>query len=154
MARPLSRPVSRPRSSGGLDRVLVAEPDPEERARLVAVVQQVAAELGREVVVDQASDGTSAMAQWTERSPRLVIGEVLLPGLSGLALLRRMKAERTALPPMIFVTRMTRESDRYWGLRNGAHAYLSKPYDDDQLRRRVRDALEKGADAARQQPYE
>lgn len=146
--------MARPVSPRGPDRVLVAEPDAEERARLLTVVQQAAAAAGREVVVDQAADGTTAMAMWTEHAPRLVVCEVLLPGLSGLALLRRMKAERTALPPVIFVTRMARDSDRYWGLRNGAHAYLAKPYDDEQLRGRVRDALDKGINAARQQPYE
>jgi twitching motility two-component system response regulator PilH len=146
--------MARPVAPRGPDRVLVAEPDPEERARLLTVVQQAAAAAGREVVIDQAADGTTAMAMWTEHSPRLVVCEVLLPGLSGLALLRRMKSERPALPPVIFVTRMARESDRYWGLRNGAHAYLAKPYGDEQLRGRVRDALDKGADAARQQHYE
>jgi twitching motility two-component system response regulator PilH len=146
--------MARPVHSRGPDRVLVAEPDADERARLVAVVQRAAAALGREVVVDQAADGTTAMALWTDHTPRLVVCEVLLPGLSGLALLRRMKAERTTMPPVVFVTRMARDSDRYWGLRNGAHAYLPKPYDDEQLLGRVRDALEKGADAARQQPFE
>jgi DNA-binding response OmpR family regulator len=135
----------------GPDRVLVAEPDLEERARLCAVVQRAATALGREVVLDQASDGTTAMAMWSEHLPRLVVCEVLLPGISGLALLRRMKAERAAMPPVVFVTRMARDSDRYWGLRNGAHAYLPKPYDDEQLLGRVREALDKGADAARQQ---
>jgi DNA-binding response OmpR family regulator len=118
------------------------------------VVQRAATALGREVVVDQAADGTTALALWSDHTPRLVVCEVLLPGLSGLALLRRMKAERTTMPPVVFVTRMARDSDRYWGLRNGAHAYLPKPYDDEQLLGRVRDALEKGADAARQQPFE
>lgn len=144
----MARPSSTPR---GPDRVLVAEPDLEERARLCAVVQRAAAALGREVVLDQAGDGTTAMAMWSEHPPRLVVCEVLLPGISGLALLRRMKAERAAMPPVVFVTRMARDSDRYWGLRNGAHAYLPKPYDDEQLLGRVREALDKGADAARQQ---
>src|SRR5690606_24334746 len=116
--------------------------------------RRAAEALGREVVVDQAADGTTAMAMWTEHPPRLVVCEVLLDGLSGLALLRRMKADRPSLPPVIFVTGMARESDKYWGLRNGAHAYLAKPYDDDLLSGRVRDALDKGALAARQQPFE
>lgn len=137
----------------GPDRVLVAEPDADERARLVAVVRQAATDVGREVVVDEASDGTTAMAMWSDHPPRLVVCEVLLPGISGLSLLRRMKADRPTMPPVVFVTRMVRDSDRYWGLRNGAHAYLPKPYDDEQLLARVRDALDKGADAARQQPF-
>lgn len=141
-------------ASRGPDRVLIAEPDANERARLCEVVRHAAETLGRPVVIDQATDGTTAMAMWTEHAPRLVVCEVLLDGLSGLALLRRMKADRPSLPPVIFVTRMARETDKYWGLRNGAHAYLARPYDPEQLRGRVLDALDKGADAARQQPYE
>ena len=102
------------------------------------------------VLGDKPSDGTTAMALWSDHPPRLVVCEVLLSGISGLALLRRMKADRPAMPPVVFVTRMARDSDRYWGLRNGAHAYLPQPYDDAQLLARVRDALDKGADAARQ----
>lgn len=150
----MARSGSAASTSKGPDRVLLAEPDAEARARLLAVVQQAASAIGHEVVVDQAVDGTTALTMWTEHPPRLVVCEVLLPGLSGLALLRRMKAERPALPPVIFVTRMARESDRYWGLRNGAHAYLAKPFDDEQLRDRIREALDKGVDAPRQQPYE
>lgn len=146
--------MARPASVRGPDRVLVAEPDADERARLCAVVQRAAAELQREVLLDQASDGTTAMAKWSEHTPRLVVCEVLLPGISGLALLRRMKSERATMPPVVFVTRMARDSDRYWGLRNGAHAYLPKPYDDEQLLGRIREVLEKGANAARQQVFE
>ncbi|MCA9705655.1 MAG: response regulator [Myxococcales bacterium] len=136
------------------DRVLVADPDPAERARLVAVIEQAAQELERTVVVDEASDGTTALTLWSEHPPRLVVCEVLLDGLSGLALLRRMKADLPSLPPVIFVTQMSRASDRYWGLRNGAHAYLAKPYDDGQLLGRIRDALHKGADAEPERPFD
>lgn len=136
------------------DRVLIADPDPEERARLVEVVQRAAEASDRQVTIDQAGDGTTAMAMWSEHSPRLVVCEILLGGISGLSLLRRMKAERSTVPPVIFVTRMSRESDRYWGLRNGAHAYLAKPYDDELLGNRVREALVKGSEAARQQVFE
>lgn len=136
------------------DRVLVADPDPAERGRLVELIERAAGALGRPVVIDQASDGTTAMALWVDHPPRLVVCEVLLDGLSGLALLRRMKADRPTLPPVIFVTRMSRASDRYWGLRNGAHAYLPKPYDDEQLLGRVRDALHKGSDAQPERPFD
>jgi len=89
---------------------------------------------------------------WLEHPPRLVVCEVLLDGLSGLALLRRMKDERATMPAVILVTRLSRESDRYWGLRNGAHAYMPKPYDDEQLGARVQEILVKGVDASRDKP--
>ncbi|MEM7158706.1 MAG: response regulator [Myxococcota bacterium] len=135
-------------------RVLIAEPDADERERLSSVVRSAGEAAGHELAIDEAGDGTTALALWTSGQPQLVVCEILLDGLSGLALLRRMKNEPGETPPVIFVTRMSRESDRYWGLRNGAHAYLAKPYDDEQLRSRVRDLLEKGVEASRQRPLD
>jgi twitching motility two-component system response regulator PilH len=128
-------------------RVLIAEPDPDQRARLTELVRKAAAEGAVETTIAEASDGSTAMASWSEHPPDLVVAEVLLPGISGLALMRRMSAEQGTLPPVVLVTELTRESDRYWGLRNGAHAYVRKPYDDDTLVRRLRSALVKGRDA-------
>ena len=135
-------------------RVLIAEPDSDERERLSTVVRKAAEDAGHELVIDEAADGTTALALWTSSPPQLVVCEILLDGLSGLALLRRMKNEPGETPPVIFVTRMSRESDRYWGLRNGAHAYLAKPYDDEQLHSRVKDLVEKGVEASRQRPLD
>lgn len=128
-------------------RVLIADPDPQARTRLRNVVERAAEDAKLKVVIDQASDGTTAMASWSERKPDLVVCEVLLPGVSGLALMRRMSAEQGSLPPVVLVTELTREADRYWGLRNGAHAYVRKPYDDTGLAKRLRKALEDGAEA-------
>src|SRR5690606_41228328 len=77
-------------------------------------------------------------------SPRLlVLTGFLLGGLSGLSYLRRLRAAmpHDQVPPFVFVTTMARESDRYWGLRNGAHGYVMKPYEDDLLQARIRDVL-------------
>jgi DNA-binding response OmpR family regulator len=42
---------------------------------------------------------------------------------------------------------MSRESDRYWALRNGAHAYVIKPYEDEVLFARIRQVLAAGSEA-------
>ncbi len=136
------------------DRILLADPDADERQRLAEVIRTAAAQTGHTIEIDEAPDGTTAMTMWTKAPPVLVICEILLDGLSGLSLLRRMKTEPGPAVPVIFVTRLSRESDRYWGLRNGAHAYLPKPYDDEQLARRVEDVLVNGAEASRQRPLE
>jgi CheY-like chemotaxis protein len=128
-------------------RVLVAEPDAEERARLCRIVRAAAHAGELQVTIDEVTDGTTAMATWSEHKPDLVVCEVLLSGVSGLALLRRMAAEHGKLPPVVLVTGLTRESDRYWGLRNGAHAYVRKPYDDDALTKRLQTALVDGPGA-------
>jgi CheY-like chemotaxis protein len=108
---------------------------------MVALVQALAPEFGR-IVVHTAADGTAALALIEQHRPELVIAEVLLDGISGLALLRRVR--RTGeqnVPAFVFVTTMVRESDRYWGLRNGAHGYVMKPYEDDLLQHKIRDVL-------------
>jgi twitching motility two-component system response regulator PilH len=136
----------------GTIRVVVAEPDVAERRHIVEVVQAAARDVGVEVSVAQAGDGTTALALCGDHRPRLLVAEVMLEGLSGLALMRRVRAEFGGKTAVIFVTEMGRETDRYWGLRNGAHAYLAKPFDEASLRDRVRRVLTKGPDAQRDRP--
>jgi DNA-binding response OmpR family regulator len=70
--------------------------------------------------------------------PDLVVAEILLEGQSGMQLLRRLRDRYGAqAPAVIFVTSMSNEVDRYWALRNGATAYVIKPFDDEFLRTRA-----------------
>ncbi|HWB80375.1 MAG TPA: response regulator [Nannocystaceae bacterium] len=145
-------------NTAGYTRVLVVEPDLVERKRLVGACERVAEQLQRSIAIDQAGDGTTAFAIWAERKPKLVIAEVLLEGLSGLALLRRINADdpeqREAKPGarreadggtcVVFVSAMARESDRYWGLRQGAVAYLGKPTTDAAIEAAIHRALTEG----------
>lgn len=122
-------------------RLLVVDPDAAERRRVIEVVERLVSDLGLSLAVVEAADGTTALASWNETAPDLVVSEVVLEGVSGLSLLRRKKSEGP-LPPVILLTRLDRESDRYWGLRNGAKAYVTKPWDDGQLQRRLKSALD------------
>ncbi len=127
--------------------LVIADPDVRERERAAALIQAISDELG-EIVVHTASDGREALALIEAHHPALVLCEVLLQGISGLALLRRLRRVRGATAPhFILVTTMAREADRYWGLRNGAHGYVMKPYEDDLLQARVREVLVAGDDA-------
>lgn len=127
--------------------IVIADPDARERERAEQLIHAMADELG-EIVVHTANDGREALALIEEHKPALVLCEVLLQGISGLAMLRRLRRVRSpTTPQVIFVTTMARESDRYWGLRNGAHGYVMKPYEDDLLQARVREVLVEGDDA-------
>jgi DNA-binding response OmpR family regulator len=148
VSRPTS-PASRPSS---LVRVLVVDPDAELRRRVAKIVRELADEAGLDVAIDQASDGTMALAALADHRPRLVITEVLLPGLSGLKLLRRIRSDHLEGTAVVLVTTMSRDTDRYWGLRNGAHAYVTKPVDEDSLRQRIRPLLVEGPGARRERP--
>lgn len=113
---------------------------------MVALVQALAPEFGR-LVVHTAVDGSAALALIEQHRPELVLAEILLEGISGLALLRRVRRNGgEGVPAFVFVTTLVRESDRYWGLRNGAHGYVMKPYEDDMLQHKIRDVL--GAEAS------
>lgn len=139
-------------ASSTLPRVLIADPDAEMRRHVAKLVREVADAEELDVAIDQAADGMMALASLADHRPRLLLAEVLLPGLSGLALLRRIRADHGRGTAVVLVTTMSRDTDRYWGLRNGAHAYVTKPFDDDQLRRRIRPLLLEGADARPERP--
>jgi DNA-binding response OmpR family regulator len=127
--------------------LVIADPDHRERERAALLIQAIAGELG-DIVVHPATDGREALALIEAHQPALVVCEVLLHHISGLALLRRVrKARGETAPSFIFVTTMAREGDRYWGLRNGAHGYVMKPYEDDLLQARVREVLIGGESA-------
>jgi DNA-binding response OmpR family regulator len=125
--------------------VVIADPRADERAHMRQVVADAAQEGGHDATIHEAEDGEVARELIAAHKPVLVICEVLLPGLSGLSLLRRLRARPDEpAPPVIFVTHLTRDSDRYWGLRMGAFAYLMKPYDEAVLRERVASVLAGG----------
>jgi DNA-binding response OmpR family regulator len=123
----------------------------EQLAELVLAVARETPELG-EIHVRTATTGGEALLLIDRFNPALVLCEIVLDDLNGLALLRRVREnaseERSRPPPFIFVTTLVRETDRYWGLRTGAHAYVTKPFDGDLLRSRIRHVLVEG-EAAR-----
>ena len=157
-----------PPDVGAKRRVLVVDPDSATRSRVVAVLNGIALRRGESIGIDEAGDGTAALALWSERRHRLVVAEIVLEGTSGLALLRRIRSEapatgdagmagptvalgRRAGPPtpgatwVVIVSQMARDSDRYWGLRQGANAYFGKPFADDALANALGRAFEEAA---------
>ena len=90
--------------------------------------------------VDEADSGERALASARDRPPDLVILDVMLPGLDGLEVCRRL---RTASPqlPILLLTARDRVPDRVAGLDAGADDYLVKPFAFDELLARVRALL-------------
>jgi len=129
--------------------VVIAEPEAEERGRVAKLVTRAAAQTETTIELHQANDGPTALSLIDAHDPCLVLAEILLPKLSGLQLVRRLrdKANDRELPKIIFVTSMGRESDRYWALRNGAYAYVIKPYEDELLFNRICQVLRSGDSA-------
>ncbi|HEV8637366.1 MAG TPA: response regulator transcription factor [Chloroflexota bacterium] len=90
--------------------------------------------------VDEASTGESALATARERPPDLVVLDVMLPGVDGLEVCRRLRLVNPQLP-ILLLTARDRVPDRVAGLDAGADDYLVKPFAFDELLARVRALL-------------
>ena len=122
-------------------------PTSMEGARTIAVVddephirETVAFALRREgYTVDEHPDGLAAWNAFssTKGLPDLVVLDILMPGMDGLELCRRLRALSQALP-IVFVTSKDDELDRVLGLELGADDYLCKPFSVRELVARVR----------------
>ncbi len=89
-----------------------------------------------------AADGLSALRAVRESPPDLVLLDLMLPGLDGLEVCRRLKADRvTAHIPIIMLTAKGEESDVVAGLEIGADDYVSKPFSMRLLLARIRAVL-------------
>ncbi len=87
-----------------------------------------------------AGDGPDALASFTEQRPDLVVLDLMLPGLDGLEVCRRMRAVAPDLP-VVMLTALGEEADRVLGLEIGADDYITKPFSPRELVLRVRSVL-------------
>jgi DNA-binding response OmpR family regulator len=92
---------------------------------------------GYEVVA--ASDGQEALARFSEQAFDLVVLDLMLPGVDGLEVCRRLRA-RSAVP-IIMLTAKSEEIDKVLGLELGADDYITKPFSMREFRSRVKAAL-------------
>jgi len=116
------------------NRILIAEDDPVSRR----VLQAFLAKWGFEVI--SATDGTeAAQVLESDDAPRLAILDWMMPGIEGPQLCRRIR-ERTDRPYtyILLLTARTQKEDIFRGLESGADDYLTKPFDSQELRARLR----------------
>ena len=99
-----------------------------------------------------AADGPQALELAGDRRPDLVILDLMLPGLDGLEVMRRLRAADEGTPrarvPIILLTARGEESDRVVGLRLGADDYVVKPFSPNELVARVDAVLRRTEPAA------
>jgi two-component system, OmpR family, response regulator MprA len=120
-------------------RILVVDDD----AAICRVLVRVLAAAG--YAVTTAADGGGALVQLERQLPDLVVLDVALPGLDGLAVARRVRAKGIAVP-ILMLTARDDVPDRVAGLDAGADDYLVKPFATDELLARVRALLRRGQD--------
>jgi DNA-binding response OmpR family regulator len=115
-------------------RILIAEDDLTSRRLLEATL----ARDGYQVV--SASDGDQAWERLhDEDAPRLAILEWMMPGRDGIEICRQLRREaRSSYVYLLLVTTRTRTEDIVHGLEAGADDYLTKPYDPQELRCRIK----------------
>ena len=122
-------------------RVLIADDD-EDIARFVEL--NLALE-GFDVEV--VGDGVRALSRATETPPDLVLLDVMMPGLDGVEVVRRLRAQAsTCSVPVLMLTAKSLSADRVVGLTAGADDYIVKPFDTLELVARVRSTLRRTAD--------
>lgn len=115
-------------------KVLVVDDDPIVRQALQIRLRG----WGHEVL--QASDARSALLRVDREAPDVVVSDVVLPGLSGLELLRRLKADDETLPVFIATAHAVAEVAAD-AMRDGAEVVLAKPLDAGRLQSLLEDAL-------------
>ncbi|TMI22203.1 MAG: response regulator, partial [Betaproteobacteria bacterium] len=97
---------------------------------------------GRGYEVLTAFDGETALRQVHAERPDLVVSDILMPGMDGYELCRRVRSDPlTALLPIVLVTSLDPQAERINGLEAGADDFLSKPVNWDELFARVKSLL-------------
>jgi twitching motility two-component system response regulator PilH len=120
-------------------KILIAEDSPTA----VEMLRRALAPLGHSILT--AADGEEAQQKLSSDKPDLLILDIIMPKLNGFQLCRAIRANPQMKDlPIIIVTSMDRESDRYWGLKQGADEYLVKPVDPAVLVAKVRCYLSGG----------
>jgi two-component system phosphate regulon response regulator PhoB len=113
-------------------RILVVDDEPD----LVELVRHHLAREHYDVVT--ASDGETGLAEARRRLPDLVVLDLMLPGIDGLEVCRRLRADpRTTHIPIVMLTAKGEESDAVIGLAQGADDYVRKPFGMKELVARI-----------------
>jgi twitching motility two-component system response regulator PilH len=116
-------------------KILVVDDSPTERYYLSDILKKH----GCEVLV--AENAEAGLAQARQQKPDLVLMDVVMPGMNGFQATRALARDpETRAIPVILCTTKDQETDRVWGMRQGAVAYLVKPVQASELLARI-DAL-------------
>jgi twitching motility two-component system response regulator PilH len=93
----------------------------------------------RGFTVRTAENGEEAMRRLNEEKPDLILMDVVMPGQNGFQLTRSITRDpRFADVPVIMCTSKNQETDRVWGLRQGARDYIVKPVNADELLSKIK----------------
>ena len=109
-------------------KILIAD----DSATQVALLQAAVAEAGHIAVV--ATNGDEALRLAASEKPALILLDVVMPNTDGFQVCRKLRKQpETATTPIVIVTSKTQETDKFWGIRQGANDYVMKPFETTEL---------------------
>lgn len=109
-------------------RILIVDDSPSQ----LLGIQRIVEKLGHQILT--ATDGAAGVETAKAELPDLVLMDVVMPNLNGFQATRTLaRDEATRHIPVILVTTKDRDTDRMWGMRQGAKAYITKPFSEDEL---------------------
>jgi twitching motility two-component system response regulator PilH len=118
-------------------KILIVDDSPTE----LHVLTQMLAKAGYETV--SAEDGEEGIEKARAEQPDLILMDVVMPGLNGFQATRKLSRDAATKDiPVIIVTTKDQDTDREWGMRQGAKDYMVKPVKNDELLAKVSGLLE------------
>ena len=108
--------------------ILVVEDSPTDMRLMTAPLR----EKGYRLIT--AVDGEEALEKAARERPELIVLDVILPKKNGFQVCRQLKTTPdTKNIKIIMLTSKSQDSDRFWGLKQGADEYMTKPFEDEEL---------------------
>ena len=109
-------------------RILIVDDSPSQLMGIRRIVEK----LGHEALT--AEDGAAGVEVAKREVPDLILMDVVMPNLNGFQATRSITREPTTSHiPVILVTTKDQDTDRVWGMRQGAKAYITKPFGETEL---------------------
>ena len=114
-------------------RILIVDDSPSQLMGIRRIVEK----LGHDALT--AEDGAAGVEAAKREIPDLILMDVVMPNLNGFQATRTIKRDKaTGHIPVILVTTKDQETDRVWGMRQGARDYIVKPVDQAELMGKIK----------------
>ena len=118
------------------ERILIVEDSPTAMLQITTILQSKGYELLHAV------DGEEALQKAADKLPHLIVLDIILPKKNGFQVCRQLKTTtQTQEIKILMLTSKTQESDRFWGLKQGADDYMTKPFEASDLLKKVDELL-------------
>jgi twitching motility two-component system response regulator PilH len=118
------------------EKILIVEDSPTTMLQITTILQNKGYELLHAV------DGEEALQKAVDKLPRLIVLDIILPKKNGFQVCRQLKTTtQTQDIKILMLTSKTQESDRFWGLKQGADDYMTKPFEAGDLLKKIDELL-------------